>query len=489
MFPHANPDPRALAAVREGFARADYTESAICRRLNVASIHELALGQRRSGDRPPADATELLLRLLIEGQQVPREQVDALLPPGLAEALLALEIVEPREGSVAPAIALYPVEGIYIASDLGEEFPLGRADSVYPAISKSGEVYMGALPRTPCESFLEICSGTGIAALLAARNCGHALGIDIAERSTDFARFNAALNDLHNFTALQGDMYAPAEGMQFDRIAAHPPYVPAFEQRHIYRDGGTDGEVLVRRAVAEAFPYLKPGGRLYCTCVATEREDAPLEQRVRRMLGPGSDELDVMVLVTAYVEPIVHFSREVAFKRITWEQADKFLHLFDDLKIARFAGCTIVLERHATPRPPLTLRRRRSEQFMAGSLDGVLRWEAFGQQAGALERLQAVRPRLTPRARLEVIHTPHEKQWAMDVCRIVVPAPIPVELEASPVAATFLAWCDGERTVRDHLDRLVAEGAAPDDAPEEPFAGLVLSLLKEGVLEAEVPAE
>ncbi len=489
MFPPTTPDAGLLASVREGLGRAGYTEAAICRRLNLASIHELTLGQRRIA-QPPPDALDLLLSLFIDGRPAARAQLDALLPPGLPDALEALETLEPAPGDAAlrvPVIALYPVEGLYIASDLGEEFPLGRADSVYPAISKSGEVYLGALPTTPCEHFLEAFSGTGIAALRAARAGAQAWAIDIAERSNAFARFNAALNGLPSVTVLQGDMYAPAEGILFDRIAAHPPYVPSLEQRHIYRDGGTDGEELIRRAIAEVPRYLQPGGRLYCTCVATEREDAPLEQRVRQMLGPDSDDLDVLVMVTAYVEPIVHFTREVAFRRITFEEADRFLHLFDELKIARFAGCTIVVERHASPRPPLTLRRRRAEQPLGDAVDGMLRWEVFATEAGALERLGQVRPSLTPRARLQVLHAPQEGAWTLDACRIVVPAPIPVELETSPEAATFLAWCDGEHTVRDHLERLVSEGAAPTDAPESAFAGLVLSLLKEGVLEAELP--
>ena len=490
MFPNRSPDAALLRALRSGLRYCGYTEPALCERLGRPTLHEYARGDTSADPGPARDALDVLLRLFMEGRARPRSELAAHLPAGVIAALEGLELigaVPDADGLVAAVVALYPTEGLYIASDLFGEFPEGRADSVYPAISKSGAVYMSALPRRPCEHFLELCSGTGIAALVAARTAGHAWAVDITERSTAFARFNAALNDVRNFTALQGDLYAPVAGLRFDRIVAHPPYVPALEQHQIFRDGGTDGEQITRRVIAEAPAFLRPGGQLYCTCVATERHGLPLEQRVRLMLGDASDALDVLVLATALIDPLVHFVREVALERSSLAEAAACLDTFQRLEIDNFVGCTIVVERHASPRPPLTLRRKRGVLELGESVDSVLRWEAFAREAAAGDRLAAIRPRLAPGAQLRVVHVPHEHAWALQSCHVTVAGALPVELQLSAEAATFLAWCDGMPTVREHLDRLVEQGLAPADAPPEAFYGMVLALLREGVLQAERP--
>jgi methylase of polypeptide subunit release factors len=71
--------------------------------------------------------------------------------------------------------------------------------------------------------------GTGIAALVAAqKDAAHAWAFDITARATHFAEFNRRLNAIPNVTAAEGDLYAPAGGQTFDRIVAHPPYLPVY---------------------------------------------------------------------------------------------------------------------------------------------------------------------------------------------------------------------------------------------------------------------
>ncbi len=487
MFPPRSPQPALLAAVRAGLARVGYAEAALVERIGCRSLHDVPLGNPLVCNPEPADALGVVMKLLLEVQAVPRALAAAFVPEDLLHALEALDVVAPADGdTVAASVALYPVEGLYIVSDPPMELSRLRPDAVYPAISASSRTYLGAVPRTPCRDVLEVCSGTGTAALVAARAAQRVWAVDITARSTDFARFNAALNGIDNVTPLQGDLFEPVRGRRFDRILAHPPYVPALSQRAIYRDAGVDGEELTRRIVAEAPGLLEPGGRLYCSCVATERTNGPLELRVREMLGPASDEIDVLVLWTGQIDPLVHFARELSGHRLDCDEFDRFLHLFREMNITHLLGATIVLERHAGPRPPLTLRRQCTGPAVA-AVDAVLTWEGFEAAPADLTRLAATRPRLAARARLQVTHTPDASGWALERCRIVVDAPLVVEMEVSPHAAAVLSWCDGERTVQDHLDRLRDTGAAPDGVPIEAFAPVVLMLLKKGVVEAELP--
>ena len=77
-------------------------------------------------------------------------------------------------------------------------------DIVYPALTKSAKQFINYTSFEPCEDFLELCAGTAPAALLAARSAKNVWATDIAERSLDFARFNAALNGIDNVTFALG---------------------------------------------------------------------------------------------------------------------------------------------------------------------------------------------------------------------------------------------------------------------------------------------
>lgn len=114
---------------------------------------------------------------------------------------------------------------------------------------------------------LDLCTGTGALAIVAAKAGAETTAIDISRRSTLNVRLNAALNGV-SVTPLRGDLLAPVEGRRFDVIVTNPPYVPApdesLPERGIDRawQAGLDGRVLIDRICAEAPAHLKHGGAL-----------------------------------------------------------------------------------------------------------------------------------------------------------------------------------------------------------------------------------
>ena len=158
-------------------------------------------------------------------------------------------------------------------------------DVVYPAIFENTREFVDRLPSTPCDALLDIGTGTGIAAMRGAPYAGHVWATDISARCTLFAEFNRRLAGLENMTVVEGDMYAPVEGLTFDRIVTHPPYIPAKQTELIFRDGGEDGEQIIRRVVEGLPRFLRPGGKFYALLMATDREGEEFEQRIRKWLG------------------------------------------------------------------------------------------------------------------------------------------------------------------------------------------------------------
>ncbi len=489
MFPPEQVEPGRLRALGATLANLGYTVPRVCERAGCSAIYDFrTLDRGRPVGTELNDSLDALIRLFMDGASVPRDVVEKLLTPGLVGELEAVELIRPgrKPQTLAAHALLYPAEGLLIASDLeyDPEAPDGRPDTVYPAITKNSQVHLISVPDTPCEDFLEICSGTGVAALRAARTCRHAWAVDITARSTAFARFNAHLNGLDNVTALQGDLYEPVAGLQFDRITAHPPYVPALEQRQIYRDGGMDGEQVTRRVFADVFPHLKPGGRLYCTCMLTDREGAPVEERVRGMLGEAAAECDIVVAVSRIDNPAEFMGKRVMEHALPFEDAEQFRRYFESIKVKHFVGATIIVERHPRPHAAVTVRRQQG-RLAPIDVDGLLRWRAYPKDPASLRRLAGLRPRLAAGAHMEANPVVQDGQWVLQRVRVSVEGTLPVALETSPAATVLLAWCDGGKSLRELYDRLVAEGAAGPDAPFEGFAELVRLLLTAGVLEAE----
>ena len=98
---------------------------------------------------------------------------------------------------------------------------------------------------------LDLCSGTGILGLTAARLGARATAVDVSRRAVVNARLNARLNRLA-LEVLRGDLFEPLGGRRFDLIVSNPPYIPAppgGAPRGAARawDAGADGRAFIDR--------------------------------------------------------------------------------------------------------------------------------------------------------------------------------------------------------------------------------------------------
>jgi release factor glutamine methyltransferase len=118
----------------------------------------------------------------------------------------------------------------------------------------------------PGAAALDLCTGSGVLAIAAARHgCRHVAAVDISRRAVFAARCNARLNGV-SVQSMRGDLFEPVRGRRFDLIVSNPPYVPTptgkIPQRGLARawEAGTDGRVFLDRICAQAGTYLHPGG-------------------------------------------------------------------------------------------------------------------------------------------------------------------------------------------------------------------------------------
>jgi ribosomal protein L3 glutamine methyltransferase len=127
------------------------------------------------------------------------------------------------------------------------------------------------------ESVLDLCTGSGCLAILAARHFPNA-AVDAADISKDalaVAARNVVEHGLEDRVTLhRGDLFAPLAGKRYDLIISNPPYVDAEgmaalppecrAEPKLAFDGGPDGLDIVRRILEEAGDHLTPEGGLLC---------------------------------------------------------------------------------------------------------------------------------------------------------------------------------------------------------------------------------
>ena len=487
--------PAQFARVREIFVRTGFEETPLCARAGVQSIHDFPRPDQRTAFKDVSDAQSLFVSLFLDGDQVLRGVVESVLPEAdckLLEDLGLVHAVSDEPSLYTATIAIYPIEELYIASDRRFSFEstseMPPSDVVFSPITRETQRFLRLMPRESCDHALDLCTGTGIAGLIAAARFARRVTlVDIAERSVRFARFNVALNGLANVRVVQGDVYSALGGEHFDLIIAHPPYVPALETEFVFRDAGEDGEHVTRQMVAGLATHLARGGQFFCECMLTDREGATLEQRLRTMLAESSDEFDVVVVQGRGLDPLHFFADQAKAGYTPFERLSQMSDTLQRLQIQQLVFCSLLFQRRTSDRPVITTRRALSPLTSAADLQWVLRWMVgtANWDAAQARRLLASRPRTLPHTELRSRSMLHDGQWSVDECQLVTLAPFAVEAACPNWYATLLQFCDGRMTAREHLQYLRDTRAVPDAAPEDLFAMMIRQLVDAGLVEIE----
>jgi hypothetical protein len=107
---------------------------------------------------------------------------------------------------------------------------------------------------------LDLGTGCGIQALLAAKHSERVVATDVNERALAFAAFNAAPNGIENVELGPGNLFEPVDGERFGLLVANPPYVISPDATYAYRDRGGTRNELCQTIVRTASEHLVEGG-------------------------------------------------------------------------------------------------------------------------------------------------------------------------------------------------------------------------------------
>jgi hypothetical protein len=299
-------DVPALREAISGISRAGYCEAAVRERLglhDITDLHWRSLPIYRDERLTERDPLTLAIELFLLQAAIVGEEAERLLPLASRDVLLRTKLLETDEAGIFRARAsLFPVgERLIFADHAWPELPYpGYAKVPYDhvmAVGLDSRHLARATVRRPVRSALDLCTGSGVHALLAAAHAQRVLAVDINPRAIHCTRFNASALGAANLEVIEGDLFDAVGDERFDLITANPPFVPSPVNALGFRDGGPSGEDIQKRLVARLPDHLAPGGMAQIVTELGERPGEPLTSRLREWLADAP--MDIYVLRVA----------------------------------------------------------------------------------------------------------------------------------------------------------------------------------------------
>src|SRR6266536_2284635 len=254
-------DGTALAGLRLALERAGYTAERVEERLGTHELSSRPIDTAVHLHRlDGSDSFSTLARLFLLGDDVEVERIEEAVAPLWTEQLAALGLVAAVGETMRALVRLVPHGDYYVASDAGPESGEDVPFDHVPGIQAPSVTLAKLAVRRPCARALDLGTGCGIQALLAAKHAERVVATDVNPRALGLAAFNAALNGIHTIEFRLGDGFEPVQGERFDLIVANPPYVISPDASYAYRDSGLPADELCHRVVEGAATHLTEGG-------------------------------------------------------------------------------------------------------------------------------------------------------------------------------------------------------------------------------------
>ena len=481
-------DEQGAVALRAALSRAGYTPDAVRTALAAdgegsPDLADLPVHLRRL---PRGEPLTTLITLFLLCEPVPVDDLAAALDPLAPESLVRLGLVERRGSLVAPRVRLVPFGDLVLACDRSSEGSQEAAPDYVAGVHAPSITLAKLAVRRRVEATLDLGTGLGVQALIAARHSTRVTAIDLNARALHFARFNALLNGVSNIEFREGSYFEPVAGKRFDLVLSNPPYVISPESSLLYRDGGLPGDAVSRGVVTEAPRYLRDGGFAVILVSwshrATEDWWVPLERWVE------ASGCDAWLLHYRSDDPLAHSSswlQTLVGDRVAHEAAlDRWLAYLVEQKIEAVAYGAIVLRRRSGGTNWV-----RRNKLPAGRVDEagahIERVFAAMDYLAALPDRTALldeRPRLVATSRIDQTLTPADGGWTVVDATLVLTDGLGFRGALDGPTLGLLGLLDGTRTLREAIATAagLVGGAEPSDRLIASATGIVAELIEAG---------
>jgi methylase of polypeptide subunit release factors len=436
-----------------------------------------------------------LVRLFALGLDVQAADLEGVPGAELSDWLVT-GLANVRRGVVHPQVAIRPAQVWGEAAHLACDAPTPlRGQPPFKdfvrGVTRPSALLAKLTLRQQFHRALDMGTGEGVQAILAARHCDQVVATDINPRALAFARFNLAWNGIENVELREGDRSEPVRGEEFDLIVSNPPYVISPSKSATFRDSGLPTDTITGTTVAEAAKHLASGGWAFVLGQWALQEGERWQDRVERwVVDIGCDALAMQQQVA---DPVTHAARELSElggtdPKKADQQFEEWLRYFDAEGIVAIGTGFVVLRR--TDGKPWC----RTEELQQEPADngGVGIAALFSAQDWLSEHTRpgevlAARWRSAEDVRLDITLDATAQHWAASRHVVRHSAGLRTSVEITQDLSELVRACDGVRPLRTIFDdHWKVRGRRPSSWHEEAFEGKFRRLVAEGLL---VPAE
>jgi methylase of polypeptide subunit release factors len=442
----------------------------------------VAVGLRRTAG---GGSLETLTRLFLLGAAVPAEQAQQAVAPTGLDLWTRSGLLTLADGQVRAALQLAPVQGRLFAADARHEVQV-RPDHVMGYCGSTATLARVTL-RRQVDSMLDLGTGCGVHAVLAAGHAGRAVGTDLNPRAVNVAAFNARLNALDNVETLVGDLFAPVRGRRFGLVVSNPPFVTSPETDRLCSDSGRAGDELLRELLRDVPAMLEEGGYCQITCEWAHPRGQDWRERLAGWVRGGG--CDAWVLRGETSTAAAHAERwaggdEAETPRQWAERMERWLAYYERLGIEEIStGLVFLRRRSAGPNWFFCDEAPRvgGDVGRAVELGFALRDWAAGRPDEAV--LQS-RLRINPGVRWRQTLAAAERGWAVAGSEMTIHEGLQFTGQASQQIVGLLDRCRGEASLAAAIDSL--EAATGNRLDRASAVRVVRELVAQGFL---LPAE
>ena len=409
----------------------------------------------------------VLVRWFIMGQPVMEETAQAAISEEILRLLVKCGLLAVENGRFVPAVLLLPLGDVLAACD---KAPTSnpRPDLVIGPGAPT-QLLAEFMVSRKVQSALDLCCGPGIHAIQMTTLSEKVVAADLSPRALQFAQFNARLNGIETIEFVQGDGFSPLEGRCFDLIVSNPPFYMLPANELLYRDNPLELDRFVENFVRLAPRFLNEGGFFQMMLEWVEIEGQPWRQRLAEWVSESG--CDVWIVKDFTQIPIQYcYTKLSTVDQVSVEQDVETLARWTDYysrhNVAAMHGGILAM-RKRSGRPNWVEMEEYSVDAKA----------AFGELVEAVfaghdvvtdaddNALLALRPRLSPHARLEQVLQASPEGWAAPFMELKLDHGLQLACGVEGQVAVFLSECTGKRSVGELIESLLSkEGSGTEQA-------------------------
>lgn len=458
MFFSSFQNPDDFKRLRDVFEAARYTDAAILEALGVKDFPsirgaDVPLLLRRTNRGTPLDTFIRLFLIEVPCDLAAAEQA---FRPMRLEKLIESGLIHVDGMLVKAAVKLLPFKGLLLAFDSPRMLQSDLRQNYVMGIGRSTLTLANLTVRKQAGMALDLGTGCGIQAFLAARHSSHVLAVDKNPRAVHMTTFNARLNGLSNIECLEGDLFGPVWGRMLDLVITNPPFVISPEMKYIYRDSGMAADQVCQKIVRQVPQFLNEGGYCHILCNWTEHAGHDWRERLQTWFkGTGCD-----------VWVIRSETRDAAAYAFTWiqhtekaepeqfaQRFEKWMAYYDQQGITAMGAGLITMRRLAKDKN--WYRADDAPEKMLGACGDYL-VQGF-ELRDFLETIQDdsllldTRFQISPDVLLERRAKPTPEGWVDETVQLRLERGLAYSGNIDPFMANMIIKCDGQRQLKDLL--------------------------------------